>query len=197
MIAIGISIPSSYVFARLKFKAKGLLFSILIFSQMFPLAALIIPIYAIISNLRLLNTYYSLVIADLTFTVPTSVWLLRSFILGVPAELEEAAQIDGCSRLKAFIKIVLPILAPGIASTAAYIFIAVWQEFMFALTFISSDEMKTLTVGILRFIGQYSYAIDWGAVMAACTVASIPVFILFMLLQRQLIAGLLRGALKA
>jgi multiple sugar transport system permease protein/raffinose/stachyose/melibiose transport system permease protein len=164
---------------------------------MFPLAALIIPIYAIISNLRLLNTYYSLVIADLTFTVPTSVWLLRSFILGVPAELEEAAQIDGCSRLKAFIKIVLPILAPGIASTAAYIFIAVWQEFMFALTFISSDEMKTLTVGFLRFIGQYSYAIDWGAVMAACTVASIPVFRLFMLLQRQLIAGLLRGALKA
>lgn len=196
VIVIGLSILPSYAFARLRFRFRKELFYTLIFSQMFPLAALIIPIYAMVFTLKLIDTYYALIIANLTFTVPTSVWLLRSFVLGIPTELEEAAQIDGCSTLKAFLKIVLPLLTPGMLSTATYIFIVTWQEFLFALTFISLDEMKTLAVGILRFIGQYSYAIDWGAVMAASTVASVPTFILFVLLQKQLVSGLLRGALK-
>lgn len=196
VIVILLSILPSYAFARLRFRFRKQLFYTLIFSQMFPLAALIIPIYAMVSTLKLIDTYYALIIANLTFTVPTSVWLLRSFVLGIPTELEEAAQIDGCSTLKAFLRIVLPLLTPGMLSTATYIFIVTWQEFLFALTFISLDEMKTLAVGILRFIGQYSYAIDWGAVMAASTVASVPTFILFVLLQKQLVSGLLRGALK-
>ncbi len=195
-IVIGMSLLPSYSFARFRFRLRRHIFYTLIFSQMFPLAALIIPIYMIVFTFNLLDTYYALVIANLTFTVPTSVWLMRSFILGIPVELEEAALIDGCSKISAFARIVLPLLGPGIASTTTYIFILTWQEFLFALTFISLDEMKTLTVGILRFIGQYAYAIDWGAVMAASTVASVPVFVLFMLLQRQLIAGLLKGALK-
>jgi multiple sugar transport system permease protein/raffinose/stachyose/melibiose transport system permease protein len=195
-LAIIISILPSYAFARLRFRGKSQLFYLIIISQIFPLAALIIPLYIIFSTLNLLNTYSSLIIAYLAFTIPTAVWLLNGFVRGIPTELEESAQIDGCSRFGAFIRIVLPLLAPGIVATATYVFICAWQEFLFALVLISSDEMKTLTVGILRFLGQYSYAIDWGAIMAACTISSLPVFVLFMLLQRQLVSGLLRGSLK-
>ena len=155
---------------------------------------IIIPIYTIYTKLHLINTHISLVIVYLTFTVPVSVWILRGFFKGIPYNLEEAAMVDGCTRLHAFLRIVLPLARPGISATAVYIFIVTWQEFMFALTFMSGQKMRTLPVGILDFVRQYG--INWGGLMAASTLITIPVFILFLILQKQFISGLTQGSIK-
>lgn len=195
LLVVFVTIFCAYSFSRLKFPGRRSLLSIIILTQLFPLAAIIVPIYIIMSRVGLINTYFSLIIAYLSFTVPISVWLLRGFIQGIPPELEEAAMVDGCGRLQAFIKIILPLSRPGIAATAAYIFFVSWQEFMFALTFITDDYKRTLTVGILDFVGQYTT--DWGSLMAASVCICLPVFVLFLILQKQLITGLTKGALKA
>ena len=195
LLVVFVTIFCAYSFSRLKFPGRTSLLSIIILTQLFPLAAIIVPIYIIMSRVGLINTYFSLIIAYLSFTVPISVWLLRGFIQGIPPELEEAAMVDGCGRLQAFIKIILPLSRPGIAATAAYIFFVSWQEFMFALTFITDEYKRTLTVGILDFVGQYTT--DWGSLMAASVCICLPVFVLFLILQKQLITGLTRGALKA
>jgi len=195
LLVVFVTIFCAYSFSRLKFPGRRSLLSIIILTQLFPLAAIIVPIYIIMSRVGLINTYFSLIIAYLSFTVPISVWLLRGFIQGIPPELEEAAMVDGCGRLQAFIKIILPLSRPGIAATAAYIFFVSWQEFMFALTFITDDYKRTLTVGILDFVGQYTT--DWGSLMAASVCVCLPVFVLFLILQKQLITGLTKGALKA
>ncbi|GBC74942.1 Inner membrane ABC transporter permease protein YcjP [archaeon HR06] len=196
IIVIIFSIFSAYSLTRFNFRWRKQILYIIILTQAFPLAAIIIPLYRIMFDLKLLDTYMSLIIAYLTFTVPTGVWLLRGFLQSIPLELEEAALIDGCNRLNAFIRIVLPLMRPGITTTIAYIFIVTWQEFMFALTFISSPELKTLPVGVLVFIGQLGL-VEWGALMAGSMLAFLPVFALFLFLQKQLIAGLTAGALKA
>ena len=195
LLVVFVTIFCAYSFSRLKFPGRTSLLSIIILTQLFPLAAIIVPIYIIMSRVGLINTHFSLIIAYLSFTVPISVWLLRGFIQGIPPELEEAAMVDGCGRLQAFIKIILPLSRPGIAATAAYIFFVSWQEFMFALTFITDEYKRTLTVGILDFVGQYTT--DWGSLMAASVCICLPVFVLFLILQKQLITGLTRGALKA
>ena len=195
LLVVFVTIFCAYSFSRLKFPGRTSLLSIIILTQLFPLAAIIVPIYIIMSRVGIINTYFSLIIAYLSFTVPISVWLLRGFIQGIPPELEEAAMVDGCGRLQAFIKIILPLSRPGIAATAAYIFFVSWQEFMFALTFITDEYKRTLTVGILDFVGQYTT--DWGSLMAASVCICLPVFVLFLILQKQLITGLTRGALKA
>lgn len=195
LLVVFVTIFCAYSFSRLKFPGRTSLLSIIILTQLFPLAAIIVPIYIIMSRVGLINTHFSLIIAYLSFTVPISVWLLRGFIQGIPPELEEAAMVDGCGRLQAFIKIILPLSRPGIAATAAYIFFVSWQEFMFALTFITDEHKRTLTVGILDFVGQYTT--DWGSLMAASVCICLPVFVLFLILQKQLITGLTRGALKA
>jgi len=195
LLVVFVTIFCAYSFSRLKFPGRKSLLSIIILTQLFPLAAIIVPIYIIMSKVGLINTYFSLIIAYLSFTVPISVWLLRGFIQGIPPELEEAAMVDGCGRLQAFIRIILPLSRPGIAATAAYIFFVSWQEFMFALTFITDEYKRTLTVGILDFVGQYTT--DWGSLMAASVCVCLPVFILFLILQKQLITGLTKGALKA
>jgi multiple sugar transport system permease protein/raffinose/stachyose/melibiose transport system permease protein len=191
---IAVSLFSSYAFSRLRFRGRKFLLKVIILTQLFPLIVIIIPIYTIFTRLHLINTHISLVIAYLTFTVPVGVWILRGFFKGIPYNLEEAAMVDGCTRLRAFIRIVLPLARPGISATAVYIFIVTWQEFMFALTFMSGQKMRTLPVGILDFVRQYG--INWGGLMAASTLITIPVFILFLILQRQFISGLTQGSIK-
>jgi ABC-type glycerol-3-phosphate transport system permease component len=148
----------------------------------------------IFTKVGLVNTYLSLIIAYLAFTVPVGVWILRGFFKGIPYNLEESAMVDGATPLQAFLLIVLPLARPGISATAVYIFIFTWQEFMFALTFLSGEKMRTLPVGILDFIRQYG--VNWGGLMAASTLITIPVFVLFLILQRQFISGLTQGSIK-
>jgi ABC-type glycerol-3-phosphate transport system permease component len=194
VIVIIVAIFSSYAFSRLRFKGRKLLLKIIIFTQLFPLIVIIIPIYIIFNKTHLVNTHLSLVIAYLAFTVPVGVWMLRGFFKGIPYNLEEAAMVDGCTRFTAFLRVVLPLARPGISATAVYIYIVTWQEFMFALTFLTGEKMRTLPVGVLDFIRQYG--VNWGGLMALSTLITIPVFVLFLILQRQFISGLTRGSIK-
>jgi ABC-type glycerol-3-phosphate transport system permease component len=185
---------SSYSFSRLRFRARKPLLVVILLTQLLPLAVLIVPIFRILGGLGLLDTYPSLIIAYLTFTIPVAVWFLRGFFYGIPYELEEAAMIDGCTRLRAFTSVILPLSLPGIAATGTYVFFVTWQELLFSLAFMTSKEMRTLPVGVLDFIGEH--VTDWGALMAASVLVCVPVFLLFMFMQNQLIAGLTEGAIK-
>ncbi len=189
-----ISIFGAYGFTRLRFSGRGFFFVIILFSQMFCLAAIMVPLYRILGNLGLIDTYPGLIIAYVGFNVPVGVWLLRSFLVSIPIELEEAALVEGCTKLTAFIRVVVPLLRSGIGATAAYIFFVSWQEFLFALIFMTSQNHRTLPVGIMDFVGQYET--NWGNLMAASILVIIPVFVIFIFLQRQLIAGLTQGAVK-
>lgn len=185
---------SAYAFSRLQFPGRKLWLSLIILTQLLPLAVLIVPMHRIMSNLGLLNTYPALVIAYLTFTVPVAVWFLRGFIAGIPVEIEEAAMIDGCTRFQSFIRVILPLSVPGMTATATYVFVLTWQELMFASAFTITKDMRTLPIGVLDFIGERTT--DWGGLMAASVLVCVPVLILFMFLQRWFIAGLTRGAIK-
>lgn len=185
---------SAYAFSRLQFPGRKLLLSLIILTQLLPLAVLIVPMHRIMGGLGLLNTFPALVIAYLTFTVPVAVWFLRGFIAGIPIEIEEAAMIDGCTRLQSFVRVILPLSVPGMTATATYVFVLTWQELMFASAFTVTRDMRTLPIGVLDFIGERTT--DWGGLMAASVLVCIPVLILFMFLQRWFIAGLTRGAIK-
>jgi len=189
-----ISIFGAYAFTRLKFRLKKLMLTLILFSQMFCLGAIMVPVYRIFGDLGLIDTYPGLIIAYVGFYVPVAIWLLRSFILSIPIEIEEAAQVDGCTKVQAFWKVGLPLLRPGIGATAAYVFFVTWQEFLFALIFMTSADHRTLPIGILDFVGQYET--NWGSLMAASVLISIPVFVMFIVIQKQFISGLMKGAIK-
>ena len=193
VVTVPVALLSAYSLSRLRLPGRRHIMAVIILTQLLPLVVLVIPIYQIMGDWHLLNTYFALIIAYLTFTVPVAVWLLRGFLVGLPAELEEAGQIDGCTRMGAFFRIVVPLTAPGISATATYVFFLSWQEFLFALTFMSGT-METLPVGVLGYIGEHTT--DWGLLMAASTLVCVPVFALFFFLQRQFIAGLVQGSIK-
>jgi len=194
-LTIVVGVLSGYAFSRLRFPGRRSLLVGIIFTQLLPLAIILIPIYRIMGQLQLVNTYWALVIAYLAFTVPVAVWLLRGFLASVPPDFEEAALIDGCTRFQAFARVVLPISLPGIFATATYVFFMTWQELMFSLALINSQEMRTVPFGVLGYIGEHST--DWGLLMAASVLVCVPVFVFFLLVQRQFIAGLTAGALKS
>jgi ABC-type glycerol-3-phosphate transport system permease component len=163
-------------------------------TQMFPASAIIIPIYKMMKGAGLLNTYVSLVIAYITVTLPVAIWMLRGFLAKIPVTLEEAAAIDGAGPLRAFWQVIVPLCRPGIAATAVFVLIVTWQEFLFALSFTSTKEMRTLPVGVNDFIGQYG--IRYGELMASSVLISLPVVLAFFVLQRQFVAGLTAGSVK-
>ena len=194
VLALGFGIGSSYAFSRLHFRGRKPLLISIILTQLLPLAVLIIPIYRIARSLGLLNTYPGLMMAYLTFNLPVAIWLMRGFYVGIPRELEDAAQIDGASAFQAFRQVTLPLAIPGIMATAAYCFFMAWQDFMFALVFMTDNDKRTLPLGVLSYIGEHQT--DWGKLMAASVLLMIPVFAIFTLVQRQFVAGLTRGAVK-
>ncbi|WP_127486238.1 carbohydrate ABC transporter permease [Paenibacillus ehimensis] len=194
VLVIVIAVLAAYGFTRLEFPGRKLLLNMILVSQMFCISAIVVPLYKLVGSLHLLNSYAGLVLAYLAFTVPVAIWLLRSFLLGIPHDMEEAAMMEGASRIKAFFHVIVPLLRPGIGATAAYVFLITWQEFLFALVFMTKQEFRTLPVGIMDFKGQYET--NWGTMMAASLLISIPVFVLFLFIQRQLVAGLTEGATK-
>jgi len=189
-----VSILAAYAFARFSFWAKGVLLLIVLVTTMFPKVLLVIPLFSIFSHLKLVNTYLSLIIADSTFAIPFSVWMLTGYFEMIPRELDEAALVDGCTRTQALFKVLLPSVAPGIAATFAYIFIQSWNDYLYALTFSSDITTRTLSVGLKLFIGKYSA--NWGWLTAGGVVTSIPILLFFFLVQKHLIKGLTAGAVK-
>jgi multiple sugar transport system permease protein/raffinose/stachyose/melibiose transport system permease protein len=193
-VAISCGLLAAYSFSRIPVPGFRWILVAIVAAQMFPVTTMIIPIYQVVRGLGLINTYAALVLAYITLTLPVSIWMLRSFISNIPAELEEAAMVDGCTRFQAFVRIIVPLALPGIVATAVWIAIVTWQEFIFALTFTTSQDMRTIPVGILDFVGQYG--IKYGEMMAGSIVVSIPIIILFFWLQKYFIAGLTAGAVK-
>lgn len=194
LIALIFTIFAGYALSRYNFRGKSAFSLWLLVSQMFPPVLLIIPIFVLMLNLRLVNTYPSLIITYATFSLPFSTWMLKAYFDTVPVELEEAAMVDGCNRLQTLTRIILPLAAPGIVTVALFIFILAWQEYMFALTLTRTTEMRTLPVGISLFLGEYR--ILWGSLMAGAVVVTAPVIVFFVYLQRYIVQGLTLGAVK-
>lgn len=194
VISVSVGLLAAYSFSRFKMRLLTVFLVGIILAQMFPVGAMIIPIYQIMRDLDLLNTYASLIFAYITITLPVAIWMLRGFIRAIPEDLEEAATVDGATRLQAFLLVIVPLARPGIVATSIWIIVVTWQEFLFALAFTSTREMRTLPVGMNDFIGQYG--IRYGELMASSVMVSVPIIVLFFFLQRSFVAGLTAGATK-
>lgn len=194
IITVSLGLLSAYCFSRSKLVIISVLMSLVVLAQMFPHSAIIIPIYKLMREAQLLNTYTSLIIAYVSITLPVAIWLLHGFLAKLPIALEEAATVDGAGPVRVFIDIVLPLSKPGVIATAVYVLIVTWQEFLFALSFTSSNEMRTLPVGLNDYIGQYG--IRYGELMASSVMVSLPVVAVFFLLQRYFVSGITMGAVK-
>jgi ABC-type glycerol-3-phosphate transport system permease component len=184
----------AYALARLRFRGKTLLLGAILAVSMFPQIAVVSPLFLLLRTLRLINTYPGLVLPYLTFAMPLTVWLLVGYFRQLPAELEEAAMVDGASRFRAFREVIVPLALPGLAATAILTFVYSWNEFLFALSFTLGPERQTVPVAIALFRGQYQ--VPWGQVLAAAIVATAPVAVLVLAFQRRIVQGLTAGAVK-
>ena len=193
-IAMICGIPAAYALARMKFKGQTAFLGFIIVSQMFAPVVLLIGIYKVMQSLALTNTLLGLVFINAAFNQAFTIWLLRGTFMSISAEMEQAATIDGCNRIQAMFKILLPVAAPGIVTTLIFIFINAWNEYTVALCLISTDTIKPLTVGINIFNGYN--IIEWQYLFAASIFAIIPVVILFMSIEKNLTAGLTAGGVK-
>jgi multiple sugar transport system permease protein len=194
LIVTAVASLAGYALSRFEFHGKTWVSLVLLLTQTFPLVMVIPPIFRIMSQLGLTDNLYGLIIIYTAFNIAFATFLMQSFFDGVPRDLEEAAMIDGCTRVMALRRIILPLTLPGMGATVAFVFTAAWSELLFALMLINSDSQKTFSVGLLTFIGKF--AVDWGQMMAASIMALIPVCIFFLFLQRYLVTGLTAGAVK-
>ena len=190
-IAMICGIPAAYALARMKFKGQTAFLGFVIISQMFAPVVLLVGIYKVMSLLSLTNSIIGLIFINAAFNQAFTIWLLRGTFLSIPAEMEQAATVDGCNRLQAMFKILLPVAAPGIVTTLIFIFINAWNEFTVALTIISSEINKPLTVGITIFNGYN--IIEWQYLFASSLFAIVPVVVLFMCIEKNLTSGLTAG----
>lgn len=195
VVSVTIALAGAYGLVRFRFPGRGVVAHLVLFTYMLPAVVLLLPLYLTISALGLANSLAGLVIAYTTFVLPFALWLLRSFIAGIPIELEQAAMIDGASRLAAFREVVLPQALPGVISTALFAFILSWNEYLYALVFINQDERKTLPPGVLTMLNQ-NQNVEWALLMAASVLMSVPVLICFGVLQKHLTRGFGAGAVK-
>lgn len=194
VVGLFLASTTAYAFSRFEFKGKRpLLFSFLL-TQMFPGAILIVPLYNVIKGLGLLNSYTGLLIAYSTISLPFCVWMLKSFFDTIPKSLEEAAMIDGLTSFGTFWRIILPLSLPGLSVTAFFSFITAWNEFMFALTFMSTTEHYTLPVGLRTFVFEFNT--DWHYMAAGAVIVSLPVLVFFFVAQKFIIGGLTAGGVK-
>ncbi|GAA2215815.1 carbohydrate ABC transporter permease [Nonomuraea monospora] len=186
----------AYALARLSFRGKNLVLGLIIGTSMFPGALLIVPLLKLFTELGWINTYHAMIIPSMSFALPLAVWTLTAFFRQMPHELEQAATIDGCTRFGAFRRVILPVAAPGVFTTAILAFFATWNEFMIALTMISKADMQTATVRVAQFGGASDFDTPFGTQMAAGVIVTIPLVILVLVFQKRIVAGLTSGALK-
>lgn len=194
LFAIVVSSLTAYAVARLHFKGKSIILGLVLAISMFPQIAIISPIYIFIRNLGLRNSYAGLVIPYTAFAVPMAVWYLSAFFKTIPLSLEEAGKMDGATPFQAFYKIIAPLAAPGMFTTAILVFIAAWNEYLFSLTINTDDLMRTVPVGITMYVGQYT--IPYGEIAAGVVVVTVPLVIMVLFFQKQIVSGLTSGAVK-
>lgn len=194
-VALLFGVFAAYALARLKFRGKFLVLGVVLGASMFPGVAIVTPLFQLFTNINWMGTYQALIIPNISFVLPLTVYTLTSFFREMPWELEEAARIDGCSAGQAFRKVIMPLAAPAVFTTAILAFIAAWNEYLIA-SILSSDATETVTVAIASFAGSQPHQEPYTAVMAAGTVVTIPLVILVLIFQRKIVAGLTAGAVK-
>lgn len=193
-LCLTIGTLAALALARLRFRGRGAVLALVLAVAMFPQVSIVSPLYLLLRSLRLVDTFPGLVLPYVTFALPLAVWLLTSFLRELPADLEEAAMVDGATRFQALTRIVLPLAAPAIATTGILTFIYCWNEFLFALSFTLGPDRQTVPVAIALFRGQYQ--VPWGEILAAAVVATAPVAAMVLVFQRRIVQGLTSGAVK-
>jgi multiple sugar transport system permease protein len=193
VLGLGVSVPAAYAISRFRFPGRRLLMLQFLVVNMFPVVLLILPLFVLMRRIGLLDSHIALIVANATVAIPFSVWMLTSYIDSLPKSLDEAAMTDGCSRLQALRRVILPLLTPGIVSTGIYIFITAWNEYLYALT-LGGKSTRTMTVAIQTLIGEYQ--IEWGLLSAGGIAGALPATLLFLVVQRRLVGGLSQGAVK-
>jgi len=192
-LGLGLALPAAYAFSRFRFRGRGALRTSFLVINMFPVVMLILPLFVLMRELGLLDTYAALITGHATFTLPFAIWLLTSYVDGIPQELDQAAMIDGATRLQALRLVILPLALPGVVAVGIYLFITSWNEYLFALM-LAGRYVRTVTVALQMFIGENE--IHWGLLTAGGTLVALPATFLFLLAQRHLVGGLTGGAVK-
>jgi multiple sugar transport system permease protein len=193
-LTLVLAIPLGYAFARFNFWGKAAVGIGLLVTQMLPEAVLVVPLFSIFSPLKLLNSYAGLILANTAFTLPVITWILKNAFDTVPIEIEEAAVLDGCTGLNALVRVVLPVVMPSVAACAVIAFFHGWNEYVFALTFITADELRPASVGLAGFIGEIATPVQ--SVMAVGVVYTLPAVVLYLLMQRFIVSGMAAGSVK-
>ena len=187
----------AYSLARIRFPGKNFVLGTILAVAMFPGIAIISPLYLQFSDWHLINNKLALILPAVTFTLPICIWTLNAFFRDLPLELEEAARVDGCTRAQTFLRIVMPLAAPGVFTTAILLFIASWNEYLFARTFMNTQNAYTVTVAIAQFEGaDMASATPWGEIAAGAVIITLPLVLLVLIFQRRIVAGLTSGAIK-
>jgi multiple sugar transport system permease protein len=192
-LGLSLALPAAYAFSRFRFPFRRALRVQFLVVNMFPVVLLILPLFILLRTFGLLDTYLALIAGHATFTLPFAIWLMTSYIDGIPPELDEAATIDGATRIQVLRLVILPVVIPGLVAVGIYLFIASWNEYLFALM-LAGRSVRTVTVALQMFIGENQ--IQWGLLMAAGTLVALPATILFLFAQKRLVGGLTGGAVK-
>ncbi|ACB35585.1 binding-protein-dependent transport systems inner membrane component [Leptothrix cholodnii SP-6] len=196
VISMLMAITAAYALGRIQFKGKGALLLAILAVSMFPQVAVLSGMFELMQALGLYNRSIGLVVPYTLFTLPFTVWILTTFMRGLPKELEEAAIMDGCGPLRIIFEVFMPLLAPALVSTGLLAFIGAWNEFLFALTFVSDDTQRTVPVGISLITGATAYEVPWGSIMAASVIVTVPLVVLVLIFQKKIVSGLTAGAIK-
>lgn len=194
VLGLATSVPAAYSFSRFRFAGRRTLMTGFLVINMFPIVLLIIPLFVLMRTLGLIDTFLGVIIGHSTFSIPFSIWMLVSYFNAIPRDLDEAATIDGASRLQTIRLVVLPLVMPGIVTTAIYVFITSWNEYLFAMM-LSGETVRPVTVALQLFIGEFT--VQWGILTAGGTIIALPVTILFLFVQKRLVGGLTAGAVKS
>jgi multiple sugar transport system permease protein len=196
IVSLLIGVFASYALARLQFRGKKLVLGAVLATAMFPLIALLTPLFQLFTDLRLIDTYTPMIISDISFTLPLAIYVLTTFFAEMPWELEMAAKVDGATPGQAFRKVIIPLAAPGVFTSAIIVFIAAWNEFLIAYTMTSTLKAQPVTVAIAKFTGVSRFEQPFGTIMAAGVLVTIPLVILVLFFQRRIVAGLTAGGVK-
>ncbi|MBX3607787.1 MAG: carbohydrate ABC transporter permease [Piscinibacter sp.] len=195
-LAMLMAVTASYALGRINFRGKSALLLAILAVSMFPQVAVLSGMFELMQALGLYNRAIGLVVPYTIFTLPFTVWILTTFMRGLPKELEEAAIMDGCGPLRIIFQVFMPLLAPALVSTGLLAFIGAWNEFLFALTFVSDDTERTVPVSISLITGATAYEVPWGSIMAASVIVTVPLVLLVLVFQQKIVSGLTAGAVK-
>ena len=196
ILTLVIGMIAAYTLARLDFRGKNLVLAIIITTSMFPGISLVVPLLKLFVDIKWINTYQAMIVPSLSFAIPLAVWNLTTFMKALPFDLEEAAMIDGCTKWQAFRRVLLPLAAPGVFTTAILTFIHSWNEFIIALSMINDPKIQTATVAISKFTGATEFQAPFGEQMAAGVIVTVPLVIMVLIFQRRIVEGLTAGASK-